>query len=75
MKAFDTDVALRPVPLLAYSSDAETLFQQWRRGRVRGSTHDLRIAATCAARGVTLISRNRRDFERVPGLVVEFWTQ
>lgn len=66
--------ALRPVPLLAYSAAAEFLFQQWRRGKVRGSTHDLRIAATCVVHEVTLVSRNRRDFESLPGLAVEFWT-
>ena len=69
----ETIEALRPVPLLLYSADAESLFQEWRRGKVRGSTHDLRIAATCVANGVTLVSRNRRDFADVPELEVEFW--
>ena len=43
------------------------------RGKHAWSVHDLRIAAICVAQGARLISRNRRDFERVPGLAVEFW--
>jgi predicted nucleic acid-binding protein len=41
--------------------------------RVRVSTHDLRIAAVAVANSATLVSRNRRDFELIPGLSVEFW--
>jgi len=70
----ETIEAFRSVPLLAYSAEAGSLFQQWRRGKARGSAHDLRIAATCVAHGVTLVSRNRRHFEDVPGLEVEFWS-
>jgi predicted nucleic acid-binding protein len=36
-------------------------------------THDLRIAAICVVHEDTLISRNRQDYTRVPGLHVEFW--
>lgn len=34
---------------------------------------DLLIAATALARGFTLITRNTKEFERVPGLRVENW--
>jgi tRNA(fMet)-specific endonuclease VapC len=66
--------AFRPVPLLSYSPEADALYQQWRQQKVRGATHDLRIAATCVAHGVVLVSRNRRHFENLPGLDTEFWT-
>jgi tRNA(fMet)-specific endonuclease VapC len=52
---------------------ADTLYLQWRHQRLHVGTHDLRIAAICVARGATLISRNRQDYTRVPGLQVEFW--
>lgn len=35
---------------------------------------DLVIAATARARDLTLVTRNRRHFERVPELSVEDWT-
>jgi tRNA(fMet)-specific endonuclease VapC len=35
--------------------------------------HDLWIAATGVARGLTLVTANRREFDRVPGLGVELW--
>jgi len=59
--------------ILPYTPQAEFLFQQWREQRIRVSTHDLRIAAICVAQQAALVSRNRRDFERIPGLSVEFW--
>jgi len=35
--------------------------------------HDLWIAATAVSRGLMLATANRREFARVPGLVVEDW--
>ena len=48
--------------------------QRFRSRKIRFATHDLRIAAISVAHRVKLISRNRRDFDRVPGLDVEYWT-
>ena len=44
------------------------------RNQVRIGTMDLKIAAITLAQGATLVSRNLRDYNRVPGLVVEDWT-
>lgn len=65
--------ALRELKFLAYSHAAEALLKEWRKQKIKGSTHDLRIAASCVAHSATLVTRNRRDFERIPGLSVEFW--
>lgn len=35
--------------------------------------HDLWIAAACVAHGLSLATRNAREFDRVPGLVTEVW--
>jgi tRNA(fMet)-specific endonuclease VapC len=42
--------------------------------RLRIGTQDLSIAAIAIANDATLITSNRRDFERVPGLRIEDWT-
>lgn len=35
--------------------------------------HDLWLAAVCVAHGLTMVTANVREFERVPGLEVETW--
>jgi len=35
--------------------------------------HDLWLAASCIAHGLTMVTANVREFERVPGLEVEEW--
>ena len=42
------------------------------RGTPIGS-HDLFMAAHARSRGITLVTRNTREFTRVPGLQVEDW--
>jgi tRNA(fMet)-specific endonuclease VapC len=64
---------IRELTVLSHTPQAEVQYQEWRKQKLRGSTHDLRIAAICIAHSVTLVTRNRRDFEHVPGLSVEFW--
>jgi len=68
-----TLAALREIKTLSFTEQAENLFKEWRNKKTKGSTHDLRIAASCVAHSVTLVSRNRRDFKDIPGLSVEFW--
>jgi tRNA(fMet)-specific endonuclease VapC len=36
---------------------------------------DTLIAAHAASLGITLVTNNTREFERVPGLLIEDWTQ
>jgi len=65
--------ALREVKFLSFTEPAEALLKEWRLKRIRGATHDLRMAASCVVTSATLVTRNRRDFEDIPGLSVEFW--
>jgi tRNA(fMet)-specific endonuclease VapC len=64
---------IQQVIVLSYTPQAENLYLEWRHQRIRVGSHDLRIGAICVAHGVTLVSRNRQDYTRVPGLQVEFW--
>jgi tRNA(fMet)-specific endonuclease VapC len=36
---------------------------------------DLKIASIALARGETLLTKNRRDFEKVPGLAFDDWSE
>jgi len=69
----ETAEYLRQFRTLPYTSEAERLFRGWRQQKVHVGTHDLRIGAICVAHSATLLSRNRRDFQFIPGLSVEFW--
>lgn len=57
-----------------YDLSAENHFQQLRAQRLWVGTQDLRIAAVALANNLTLLTRNRRDFGRVPGLVLDDWS-
>ena len=62
------------VPVLLFDSAAATVFDDLSSRRLRVATMELRIASIALARGLTLLTRNVRDFARVPGLVTEDWT-
>lgn len=63
----------RRLHVLSYTSQSDSFYRQWRQQGIRVGTHDLRIGAVCLAHAATLVSRNRQDFELIPGLMVEFW--
>ena len=44
------------------------------RVKVRVSTMDLRIAAIALSHNLIVLTRNRKDFNKVPGLSIEDWT-
>lgn len=62
------------VNLLDFDLDASNCFAELLRLKIRIGTQDLRIAAVVMSRNAILVTRNRRDFERVPGLRFEDWT-
>ncbi len=61
--------------ILAFDMDAQQQFQQLQAQKIRIGTLDLRIAAIALSQNLTLITRNRRDFEQVPVLQIEDWSQ
>jgi len=61
--------------ILPFDAAAQAEFKRLRRQKVRIGTMDLRIASITLATQSTLLSRNLRDFQRVPGLDVEDWTR
>ncbi len=64
---------MKRMQMLSFTPQVETLVQSWRKQKIKVGISDMRIAATCIVHSATLISRNRRDFDQVPGLLVEYW--
>lgn len=62
------------VAWLSFDDAAATLFDQLQKQKLRLGTNDLCIAAIVLSVGGVLVTRNSRDFRRVPGLVMEDWT-
>lgn len=60
--------------LVPYDLASENRFQQLRSMRLKVGTQDLKIAAIALANNVILLTRNRRDFGRVPGLQIDDWS-
>jgi tRNA(fMet)-specific endonuclease VapC len=61
-------------PIVGYDQASENHYHQLVALRLRVGTHDLKIAAVALANNLTLLTRNRRDFARIPGLVLTDWS-
>ncbi len=61
------------IPVLPYDDRAAEHFAELRRLRLRVGTMDLKIAAIALSHNGLLLSRNLKDFSRVPSLRVEDW--
>jgi tRNA(fMet)-specific endonuclease VapC len=59
--------------IVPFDEAAARKFDELRAQRLRLGTMDLKIAATALVNLALLLSANRRDFARVPGLRVENW--
>ncbi len=59
--------------ILPYTAAADARYTAWRAVKVRVGTNDLRIAAVAVEHGATLVTRNARDYARVPGLTFDVW--
>lgn len=60
-------------PVVPFDAVAATTFDNLIAQRVRVATMDLRIAATALSRKLVLVTRNTRDFSKVPSLQIEDW--
>jgi tRNA(fMet)-specific endonuclease VapC len=79
VKAYDELLMIesyyRDFHLLAFGAAAQTRFDELRRRKIRIPTLDLRIACIALAPDMLLLTRNTRDFGRVPGLAFEDWSR
>lgn len=66
---------LARLQILTYDEAAIQRCDRFRKQKVKLKTFDLRIAAIVLEQNAILVTRNKRDFERVPGLQVEDWSR
>jgi len=60
--------------IFAFDEAASSQFERLRQASIRIGTNDLKNAAICLANDVTLLTRNLKDFSKVPGLRAEDWS-
>lgn len=65
---------LRGGVYLSFTNAADKLVASWRAARIRVKPMDMRIAAIAVDTGATLVTRNARDFNLIPGLKLDVWT-
>ena len=61
--------------IISLSAEAVDLFNGFRKSGVKIATMDLKIACIAMASNALLLTANRRDFEKVPGLRFENWLE
>jgi tRNA(fMet)-specific endonuclease VapC len=61
-------------PIVAYDQPGEDEFLRIQYLRTPVGTQDLKIAAITLANKLTVLTRNRRHFGLVPGLVFDDWS-
>ncbi|MGB7085899.1 MAG: type II toxin-antitoxin system VapC family toxin [Phormidesmis sp.] len=64
----------KALPLVSFDRNAAAMFDQLQPQRMQLAKMDARIAAIALSRKLILLTRNRRDFDKVTGLVTEDWT-
>lgn len=60
--------------VLPYDDRAHMLFLRLQNQKIRIGTQDLKIASIALANDAIVLTRNTRDFSRIPGLKYEDWS-
>lgn len=70
----ETVMLLSEFQILPYDQQAQVIYRALKAQRLRVGTQDLRIASITLAHNGILLTRNLRDFEKVPGLAIQDWS-
>jgi tRNA(fMet)-specific endonuclease VapC len=66
---------LSRVEIVDFDEAAIQRYLDLKKSKIKIGTNDLRIAATVLERDATVVTRNVRDFQQVPGLKIEDWSK
>lgn len=61
--------------ILPFDAIAQQLYHDLRSQKLHAGKLDLRIAAIALSQSAIVVTRNKRDFEQVPSVKVEDWSQ
>jgi tRNA(fMet)-specific endonuclease VapC len=64
----------KTLPLVSFDVGAARVFEQIKSQRIQLAKMDARIASIALSRGLILLTRNHKDFGKVPELPIEDWT-
>ena len=67
-------VYFNTITVLPFNEAANIHYENLRQQKIRIGTQDLRIASIALSRGNVLVTRNRRDFDKIPNLTMEDWS-
>jgi tRNA(fMet)-specific endonuclease VapC len=70
----DAVVRLSKWRILLYTESAVARVAELKALRLNVGLMDLRIAAIALENGAVVVTRNRRDFGRIPGLIMQDWS-
>jgi tRNA(fMet)-specific endonuclease VapC len=65
----------RNAAVLDFDENAAEIYKDLKSQKIRIGSMDLKIASIAISRKAILVSRNLKDFEAVPNLVVNDWTR
>ena len=62
------------IHVLDFDQKACNCYKEMKRQKIRIGTQDLKIASIVLSQQGILVTRNRKDFEKIPNLLIEDWT-
>jgi tRNA(fMet)-specific endonuclease VapC len=65
---------LARLPVIYFDDKAATMYEKLLLQKLRIGTQDLLIASIVLSKNAVLLTRNNRDFSRVPSLRLDDWT-
>ncbi len=74
-KLYRTLESYRNALVLEFDQKAAEILKELKAQKIRIGTMDLKIASIALSQTAILVSRNLKDFEQVPNLVVKDWTR